>query len=71
MEQSNKNITNADTSQRERNLAKENKETQQENINDENISKVFGYQRGLAFRGTEEVFDSPHNGNSMGALELC
>ncbi|GFW98877.1 zinc finger MYM-type protein 1 [Trichonephila clavipes] len=27
--------------------------------------------RGLAFRGTEEVFGSPHNGNSMGALELC
>ncbi|GFT85472.1 zinc finger MYM-type protein 1 [Trichonephila clavipes] len=27
--------------------------------------------RGLAFRGTEEVFGSPHNVNSMGALELC
>ncbi|GFV06495.1 zinc finger MYM-type protein 1 [Trichonephila clavipes] len=26
--------------------------------------------RGLAFRGTEEVFDSPQNGNVMGALEL-
>ncbi|GFX10806.1 zinc finger MYM-type protein 1 [Trichonephila clavipes] len=26
--------------------------------------------RGLAFRGTEEVFGSPHNGNFMGALEL-
>ncbi|GFU66026.1 zinc finger MYM-type protein 1 [Trichonephila clavipes] len=25
---------------------------------------------GLAFRGTEEVFRSPHNGNFMGALEL-
>ncbi|GFY31839.1 uncharacterized protein TNCV_4201471 [Trichonephila clavipes] len=39
MEQSNKNITNADilTSERERNLAKENGETQQANINDENM----------------------------------
>ncbi|GFV51530.1 zinc finger MYM-type protein 1 [Trichonephila clavipes] len=27
-------------------------------------------KRGLAFRGTEEVFGSPHNGNFMGALEL-
>ncbi|GFW97893.1 zinc finger MYM-type protein 1 [Trichonephila clavipes] len=26
--------------------------------------------RGLAFRGTEEVFGSPHNGNFMGTLEL-
>lgn len=26
--------------------------------------------RGLAFRGSEEVFGSPHNGNFMGALEL-
>ncbi|GFY02019.1 zinc finger MYM-type protein 1 [Trichonephila clavipes] len=26
--------------------------------------------RGLAFRGTEEVLGSPHNGNFMGALEL-
>ncbi|GFX42116.1 zinc finger MYM-type protein 1 [Trichonephila clavipes] len=26
--------------------------------------------RGLAFRGTEEGFGSPHNGNFMGALEL-
>ncbi|GFV85052.1 zinc finger MYM-type protein 1 [Trichonephila clavipes] len=26
--------------------------------------------RGLKFRGTEEVFGSPHNGNFMGALEL-
>ncbi|GFW77453.1 DUF4371 domain-containing protein [Trichonephila clavipes] len=26
--------------------------------------------RGLAFRGTEEVFGSPHNGNFMSALEL-
>ncbi|GFX69565.1 zinc finger MYM-type protein 1 [Trichonephila clavipes] len=25
---------------------------------------------GLAFRGTEEVFGSPRNGNFMGALEL-
>ncbi|GFT63875.1 zinc finger MYM-type protein 1 [Trichonephila clavipes] len=25
---------------------------------------------GLALRGTEEVFGSPHNGNFMGALEL-
>ncbi|GFW08418.1 uncharacterized protein TNCV_1657321 [Trichonephila clavipes] len=39
MEQSNKNITNPDTltSERERNLAKENGETQLANINDENI----------------------------------
>ncbi|GBP94056.1 hypothetical protein EVAR_66447_1 [Eumeta japonica] len=26
--------------------------------------------RGLAFRGSEEVFGSPHNGNFMGAMEL-
>ncbi|GFV91520.1 zinc finger MYM-type protein 1 [Trichonephila clavipes] len=26
--------------------------------------------RGLAFRGTEKVFGSPHNGNFMGAMEL-
>ncbi|KAK4876932.1 hypothetical protein RN001_009438 [Aquatica leii] len=26
--------------------------------------------RGLAFRGSEEIFGSPHNGNFMGALEL-
>ncbi|GFY07472.1 zinc finger MYM-type protein 1 [Trichonephila clavipes] len=26
--------------------------------------------RGLAFRGTEEGFDSPSNGNFMGSLEL-
>ncbi|GFS94179.1 zinc finger MYM-type protein 1 [Trichonephila clavipes] len=26
---------------------------------------------GLAFRGTEEVFGFPHNGNFMGALEIC
>ncbi|XP_071043018.1 zinc finger MYM-type protein 1-like [Parasteatoda tepidariorum] len=26
--------------------------------------------RGLSFRGSEEVFGSPHNGNFMGALEL-
>ncbi|GFU25243.1 zinc finger MYM-type protein 1 [Trichonephila clavipes] len=26
--------------------------------------------KGLAFRGTEEVFGSPHNSNLMGALEL-
>ncbi|GFX81745.1 hypothetical protein TNCV_317491 [Trichonephila clavipes] len=104
MEQSDKNITNADklTSKRERNLAKENGEIQQANINDENEqdlddpqpsekyivqtedisntptekylenvgSKVFGYKRGLAFRGTEEVLGSPHNGNFMGALKL-
>ncbi|GFW80269.1 uncharacterized protein TNCV_66011 [Trichonephila clavipes] len=39
MEQSNKNITNAETltSERERNLAKENGETQQANSNDENM----------------------------------
>ncbi|GFX71147.1 hypothetical protein TNCV_3649121 [Trichonephila clavipes] len=39
MEQSNKNITNADTltSERERNLAKENGDTQQANINNENM----------------------------------
>ncbi|GFV18534.1 hypothetical protein TNCV_2871671 [Trichonephila clavipes] len=27
-------------------------------------------RQGLALRGTEEVFGSPHNGNFMGALEL-
>ncbi|GFU03454.1 transposon Tf2-11 polyprotein [Trichonephila clavipes] len=37
MEQSNKNITNAETLTRERNLAKENEEIQQANINDENM----------------------------------
>ncbi|GFX26009.1 uncharacterized protein TNCV_2303891 [Trichonephila clavipes] len=39
MEQSKKNITNTEalTSERERNLAKENGETQQANINDENM----------------------------------
>ncbi|GFX72191.1 hypothetical protein TNCV_1954671 [Trichonephila clavipes] len=39
MEQSNKNITNADalTSERERNSAKENGETQQANIKEENM----------------------------------
>ncbi|GFW10082.1 uncharacterized protein TNCV_4208451 [Trichonephila clavipes] len=39
MEQSNKNITNAETltSEREKNLAEENGETQQANINDENM----------------------------------
>ncbi|GFS98649.1 uncharacterized protein TNCV_4679661 [Trichonephila clavipes] len=39
MEQSNKNIINAEilTSERERNLDKENGETQQANINDENM----------------------------------
>ncbi|GFW61208.1 uncharacterized protein TNCV_434321 [Trichonephila clavipes] len=39
MEQINKNITNAETltSERERNIAKENGETQQVNINDENM----------------------------------
>lgn len=26
--------------------------------------------RGLAFRGSEEVFGSPHNGNFMGTLDL-
>ncbi|GFX96467.1 uncharacterized protein TNCV_1441411 [Trichonephila clavipes] len=121
MEQSNKNITNADalTSERERNLAKENGETQQANIKDENMQdlddqqpsekdivqpedisnapsekclKNVGFElekyvdvgkdteyyhnvlkrvillvkylaiRVLAFRGTEEVFGSPHNG---------
>ncbi|XP_057660730.1 uncharacterized protein LOC130896567 [Diorhabda carinulata] len=27
-------------------------------------------ERGLGFRGTDEHFDSPHNGNYLGALEL-
>ncbi|GFX01595.1 hypothetical protein TNCV_3970951 [Trichonephila clavipes] len=42
MEQSNKNITNADTlpSKRERNLSKGNGETQQANINDENMQDL-------------------------------
>ncbi|GFU00285.1 zinc finger MYM-type protein 1 [Trichonephila clavipes] len=137
MEQSKKNITNVDTlaSERERNLAKENGETQHSNITDENMKYLDDQQpsekdvvqredisnaptekclenvgfefekyvdvdkqlqeqikkdieyyhnvlkrviavvkylavRGLAFRGTEEVFGSPHNGNFMGALEL-
>lgn len=30
----------------------------------------FLAERGLAFRGTEEVFGSPHNGNYLGLLEL-
>ncbi|GFY36643.1 hypothetical protein TNCV_28471 [Trichonephila clavipes] len=42
MERSNKNIANADrlTSERERNLAKVNGETQQANINDENMQNL-------------------------------
>ncbi|GFW58532.1 zinc finger MYM-type protein 1 [Trichonephila clavipes] len=146
MEQSNKNITNADTltSERERNLSKENGETQQANINDENVQDLdnqkppekdtvqpedvsnaptekckgitidvatfrsvrkyivnhskrlssrdeqlgkdteyyhnvhkwvisvvkYSSIRGLAIRGTEKVFGSPHIGNFMGTLEL-
>ena len=27
-------------------------------------------QRGLAFRGDDDLFGSPHNGNYMGVLEL-
>ena len=30
----------------------------------------FLSQRGLAFRGEDELFGSPHNGNYMGVLEL-
>ncbi|GFT70536.1 zinc finger MYM-type protein 1 [Trichonephila clavipes] len=89
------------------NLAKENGETQQTNIHDENIVSLVETRNenksldkqlqeqlrkdtkyyhnvlkrviavvkyltiiGLAFRGTEEVFGSPHNVNFMGALEL-
>ncbi|GFW90787.1 uncharacterized protein TNCV_2417821 [Trichonephila clavipes] len=46
MEQSNKNITNSDTltSQRERSLAKENKETLQTNTNDENMQDLYDQQ---------------------------
>ncbi|GFX36655.1 zinc finger MYM-type protein 1 [Trichonephila clavipes] len=46
MEQSNKNITNADTltSERERNLSKENGETQQANFNDENMQDLDNQQ---------------------------
>ncbi|GFX75693.1 uncharacterized protein TNCV_3575181 [Trichonephila clavipes] len=46
MEQSNKNITNVGTSpsERERNLAKENGETQQTNINDENMQDLYDQQ---------------------------
>ncbi|GFW45553.1 hypothetical protein TNCV_3244931 [Trichonephila clavipes] len=46
MEQSYKNITNAETltSERERNLAKENEETQQANINDENMQEYDDQQ---------------------------
>ncbi|GFU24816.1 zinc finger MYM-type protein 1 [Trichonephila clavipes] len=46
MEQSKKNITNADTlaSERERNLAKENGETQQTNITDENMKDLDDLQ---------------------------
>nr|XP_015923711.2 uncharacterized protein LOC107451972 [Parasteatoda tepidariorum] len=33
------------------------------------VVKFLGI-RGLAFRGSEEVFGSPHSGNFMGALEL-
>ncbi|GFX98984.1 uncharacterized protein TNCV_4301591 [Trichonephila clavipes] len=45
MEQSNKHITNSETltSERERNLAKENGETQA-NINDENMQEFDGQQ---------------------------
>ncbi|GFS85777.1 uncharacterized protein TNCV_2973241 [Trichonephila clavipes] len=102
MEQSNKNITNADTltSGKERSLAKENGETQQANINDENMQDYddqqpsekdivqpedtsnaptekclenVGYEfenYTLTWRGTEEVFGSPHSGNAKGGLEL-
>ncbi|GFS74397.1 uncharacterized protein TNCV_970011 [Trichonephila clavipes] len=46
MEQSNKNTTNADTltSERERNLSKENRETQRANINDENMQDLDDQQ---------------------------
>ncbi|GFV32994.1 HTH_48 domain-containing protein [Trichonephila clavipes] len=46
MEQSNRNITTAETltSERERNLAKENGETQQANINDENMQDLDDQQ---------------------------
>ncbi|GFX56361.1 uncharacterized protein TNCV_2242931 [Trichonephila clavipes] len=49
MEQSNKNITNAETltSERERNLAKENGETQQANISDENMQNYQPSERGI------------------------
>ncbi|GFX01216.1 zinc finger MYM-type protein 1 [Trichonephila clavipes] len=111
-EQSNKNITN------ERNLSKENGETQQANINDENMQDLDNQQPsekgtvqpedvsnaptekcegrkirsgylpfraqvlyrprrnyrlcgiGVAIRGTEKDFGSPHMGNFMGTLEL-
>ncbi|GFY21921.1 uncharacterized protein TNCV_3295651 [Trichonephila clavipes] len=46
MEQSNRNTANAETltSERERNLAKENGETQQANINYENMQDYDGQQ---------------------------
>ncbi|GFS53834.1 uncharacterized protein TNCV_731951 [Trichonephila clavipes] len=46
IEQSNKNITNAETltSERERNLAKENEETQQASVNDENMQDYDDHQ---------------------------
>ncbi|GFT72488.1 putative RNA-directed DNA polymerase from transposon X-element [Trichonephila clavipes] len=46
MERSNKNVTNAETltSERERNLAKENVETQQANINDDNMQDLDDQQ---------------------------
>ncbi|GFT59266.1 hypothetical protein TNCV_3892091 [Trichonephila clavipes] len=46
MEQSNKNITNADSlaSEREMNLAKENGERQQTNVNDENMQDLDDQQ---------------------------
>ncbi|GFX01227.1 uncharacterized protein TNCV_4581931 [Trichonephila clavipes] len=46
MEQSKKNITNVDTlaSEREKNLAKENGETQQTNITDENMKDLDDQQ---------------------------
>ncbi|GFU04207.1 zinc finger MYM-type protein 1 [Trichonephila clavipes] len=74
MEQINKNITYVGTlaSERERNLAIENGETQQTNINDENMQDLDDQQPSEKdnFGGTEEVFGSPHNGNFIGALEL-
>ncbi|GFS73715.1 zinc finger MYM-type protein 1 [Trichonephila clavipes] len=36
----------------------------------ENVGFEFEKYVDVAFRGTEEVFGSPHNGNFMGALEL-
>ncbi|GFV52585.1 zinc finger MYM-type protein 1 [Trichonephila clavipes] len=36
----------------------------------ENVGFEFEKYVDVAFRGTEEGFGSPHNGNFMGALEL-